>query len=151
MLTLSSGWALYHLCDPIRNLMFIIVFRDTYPWPNVSQEPDWPNLLKLRPEDVGYDSAPGAPTSAGPATPTKKTFTGAAGAKEGEANTTGGDGDPLVSAKFPGVLLIMIQMEACGQGARLKITRFGFQFPVSFICLCVGQTSHFVLPMSTQQ
>jgi neuron navigator 2 len=71
--------------------------RDTYPWPNVSQEPDWPNLLQLRPEDVGYDSQAPAPTStsAGPATPTKKT-SAAANSKDGEPS--GNDGDPLVSA-----------------------------------------------------
>ena len=28
---------------------------ETYPWPNPG-EPEWPNLLRLRPEDVGYDS-----------------------------------------------------------------------------------------------
>ena len=57
--------------------------KETYPWPNVSQEQDWPNLLQLRPEDVGFDSQ--GQTSAGATPATTKTPANAA--KEG--NTAG--------------------------------------------------------------
>lgn len=60
----------------------------TYPWssPAGGGEADWPPLLRLRPEDVGYDSAQVASTSSAnkmiPAT------------NSGDSNETN---DPLVS------------------------------------------------------
>lgn len=59
----------------------------TYPFTN-SSDPDWPNLLKMRPEDVGYDAA--AQTTAGG---TKSG--GAAGAQTGAQSDA--EADPLVS------------------------------------------------------
>ncbi len=54
---------------------------EEYPWTNQG-EGEWPSLLRLRPEDVGYDSQ-GAPTSGKGSTP---------GAAQSDA-----EGDPLVS------------------------------------------------------
>ncbi|XP_014665749.1 PREDICTED: neuron navigator 2-like isoform X2 [Priapulus caudatus] len=39
----------------------------TYPWPNTNQEPDWPSLLRLRQEDVGYECHHQVAESAKPA------------------------------------------------------------------------------------
>lgn len=53
---------------------------DTYPWSSATLQHEWPSLLQLRPEDVGYE--------------------GYASAKEGTTSKhvpqTDTDGDPLV-------------------------------------------------------
>ena len=53
---------------------------ESYPWPHPN-DTDWPSLLRLRPEDVGYDM--------------QGTATG--GAKSAQAPQSDAEGDPLVS------------------------------------------------------
>lgn len=57
---------------------------DTYPWSSATLQHDWPSLLQLRPEDVGYE--------------------GYASAKEGTTSKhvpqTDTEGDPLVRFKL---------------------------------------------------
>lgn len=57
---------------------------DTYPWSSASLQHDWPSLLQLRPEDVGYE--------------------GYAFAKEGTTSKhipqSDTEGDPLVRMKL---------------------------------------------------
>lgn len=59
---------------------------DTYPWSSASLQHEWPSLLQLRPEDVGYE--------------------GYASAKEGTTSKhvpqTDTEGDPLVRFKLWG-------------------------------------------------
>ena len=56
---------------------------DSYPWsPSGSQESTWPQLIRLRPEDVGYDNQGSAPSSA------KSTA---------QTQQSDAEGDPLVS------------------------------------------------------
>ena len=62
---------------------------DTYPWvkSSVNSDPDWPNLLHMRPEDVGFDSSSLA--------------TGAVTGKQANNGPQSDvEGDPLVSAAF---------------------------------------------------
>ena len=53
---------------------------ETYPWTEVTGEGEWPNLLRLRPEDVGYDTQGVA----------------SAGTKPAQAPQSDAEGDPLV-------------------------------------------------------
>ena len=56
---------------------------ESYPWPHTNDQ-DWPSLLRLRPEDVGYDAQGTSTTSA---------KTQGQGTQQSET-----EGDPLVSA-----------------------------------------------------
>ena len=60
---------------------------ETYPWTRDENDSDWPSLLKLRPEDVGYDMQVPLP-GGGSTSVAAKT----APAQQNEAET-----DPLVS------------------------------------------------------
>lgn len=55
---------------------------ETYPWSNNSNQ-DWPSLLRLRPEDVGFDTQGVAPPQIKNNPTIKET-------------TSEGEGDPLV-------------------------------------------------------
>ena len=63
---------------------------ETYPWTRDEKDSDWPSLLKLRPEDVGYDMQVPLPGGATTNTGTKAAPTAPAQQNEAEA-------DPLVS------------------------------------------------------
>lgn len=63
----------------------------TYPWPNPGT-PDWPTLLRLRPEDVGYDPSEASSTPSSPA-PNRGSQQGA----PAEKKDLDADQDPLVS------------------------------------------------------
>ena len=54
---------------------------ETYPWPHPT-DAEWPSLLRLRPEDVGYDMQGVETTS---------------GRKSSQTQQSDAEGDPLVS------------------------------------------------------
>ena len=70
---------------------------ETYPWPH-SNDQDWPSLLRLRPEDVGYDSQ--VPPAKGEKTQ---------GGTQGGTQQSDTEGDPLVMTM--NILLVMMIME----------------------------------------
>lgn len=56
---------------------------ETYPWPVHSSNPE-PQLLRLRPEDVGYEGHPGP----------------VVGSKSHHSNSTNNEADPLVRHSY---------------------------------------------------